>query len=79
MAFLECVKVAVNIYPTLGGTEEGFETLVELFGECRTLEGHEAVDAKEIGLLTTLSGILATVTPSRKSPLKNDSKVRRTH
>ena len=79
MAFLECVKVAVNVYPSLGGTEEGFETLVELFGECRgQLKGEEEKDVKELGILTTLSGILAAVTPSR-TPVKSIGKVRRSN
>jgi hypothetical protein len=33
--FLTCVKTAVEIHPSLGGTKEGFGTLMELFGECR--------------------------------------------
>ncbi len=78
MAFLECVKVAVNIYPTLGGGTDGFESLVELFGECRTLlKDEEDMDVKEIGILTALSGILAIVAPSRVSPVKSVEKVRR--
>ena len=76
MAFLECVKIAVNIYPSLGGTREGFETLVELFGECRSsLKGNEAEDAKETGILTTIIGILAIVTPKRMPPIENDVEV----
>jgi hypothetical protein len=77
MALLECVKVAVNVYPSLGGTEEGFETLVEMFSDCRdSLKGDEEKDMKEMGILTTLSSVLATVTPSRISPTKSVSKVR---
>jgi hypothetical protein len=72
MSFLECVKVAVNIFPTLGASEEGYETLVELFGECRGMKGVEAKEVKEVGILTTLSAILAVVTPSRKSSQKKD-------
>jgi hypothetical protein len=75
MAFLETVTIAINIYPSLGGTEEGFETLVELFSECRnSLKASEAEDAKEVGILSTLIGILlvATVTPSRKNSIKDD-------
>jgi hypothetical protein len=73
MAFLETVKIAINIYPSLGGTKEGFETLVELFSECRnSLKSSEADDAKEVGILSTLIGILAAVTSSRKNSIKDD-------
>ncbi len=76
MALLECVKVAVNMYPSLGGTEEGYETLVELLAECREQKGEDLKNVKECGILTTLSGILAAVTPTRTTPAKNLSKVR---
>ena len=76
MALLECVKVAVNIYPSLGSTEEGYETLIELFAECRGQKGEDLKGVKDCGILTILSGILAVVTPTRTSPSKNLKKVR---
>lgn len=76
MAFLECVKVAVNVYPSLGGTEEGYETLIELLGECRGQKSEDLENVKNCGILTILSGILAAVTPTRTSPAKNLGKVR---
>ncbi len=75
MVLLECVKVAVNVYPSLGSTEEGYETLIELFAECRGQKGEDLQNVKDCGILTTLSGILAAVTPARTSPGKNVSKV----
>ena len=75
MVLLECVKVAVNLYPSLGSTEEGYETLIELFAECRGQKGEDLQNVKDCGILTTLSGILAAVTPARTSPGKIASKV----
>jgi len=73
MAFLESVKVASNIYPSLGSTKESFETLVELFGHCRgSLTIEEKKKMKQTGILTTLSAILALVAPSRTSPSSLD-------
>jgi hypothetical protein len=63
--FLTCVKTAVDIYPALGGTKEGFGTLMELFGECRA--GSSSKTKKLIGeydLVTTLSSILAAAAPA---------------
>lgn len=76
MSLLECVKVAVNVYPSLGSTEEGYETLIELFAECRDQKGEDLKNVKDSGILTTLSGILAAVTPTRTSPTRDLSKVR---
>jgi hypothetical protein len=63
--FLTCVKTAVEIYPALGGTKEGFGTLMELFGECRA--GSSSKTKKLIGeydLVTILSAILAAAAPA---------------
>jgi len=63
---LTCIQMAVTIYPTLCGTDEGFGTLVELFGECRS--AGSAKWKKEIeasGIVTILSSILAVAAPAR--------------
>jgi len=69
MAFLKCVKIAVNVYPSLCGTKEGFANLVELFGDCRSPQSPELkkeIDQSE--MVTTLSGILAAAAPARAVP-----------
>ncbi len=63
--FLSCVKTAVDVYPSLGAGKEGFETLQELFNECRAASGQTKKLVEDYNMVTTLSGILAKVAPAR--------------
>lgn len=66
--FLRCVKTAVEIYPALGGTKEGFKTLMELFGECRAgVSSNTRKQVEEYDIVTMLSSILAAAAPARMS------------
>jgi hypothetical protein len=63
--FLTCVRTAVEIYPALGGTKEGFGTLMELFGECRAGSSSKTKKIiEEYDVVTTLSSILAAAAPA---------------
>ena len=67
MLFLRSVRTAVSAFPALGATGEGFATLVELFGECRS--SRQAASARRkvesSGMVTVLSAVLAAVAPAR--------------
>jgi len=66
MVFLNCVKMAVAIFPILGGNKECFGTLVELFSECRGSRTAELKkEIEKSGIVTVLSGILATAASAR--------------
>jgi hypothetical protein len=68
--FLACVKTAVDVYPSLGTGKEGFQTLQELFTECRTTSGKMKKVLEEYNMVTTLSAILADVAPAKVANLK---------
>lgn len=66
MVFLNCVKMAVGIFPILGGNKECFGTLVELFSECRGSRTAELKkEIEKSGIVTVLSGILAAAASAR--------------
>jgi hypothetical protein len=63
--FLTCVRTAVEIFPALCGTKDGFGTLIELFGECRAGSSSKIKKLiEEYNMVTTLSSILAAAAPA---------------
>ena len=67
-ALLASVKTIIDVFPSLGGLPETFANLTELFSECRAVtDKHIKKDVTQAGILTTLSSILAKVTPIRPS------------
>eukprot|EP00804_Cyclotella_cryptica_P029241 CCRYP_011675-RB/>CCRYP_011675-RB protein AED:0.01 eAED:0.01 QI:1427/1/1/1/1/0.75/4/248/1365 len=65
--FLECVKIATSVFPTLGATEEGFKNLAEFFDSCQTTSVSHSTkkDMEKFGLLTSISDILAKAASCR--------------
>lgn len=59
--FLDCIKMATSIFPSLGSTQNGFRNLVEFFDVCRTssLSTSMKRDMEKYGVVTMLSEILA--------------------
>lgn len=56
--FLDCIKLAVSIFPSLGSTKKGFQNLVEFFDASRTTSTMKR-DMEKYGVVTMLSDILA--------------------
>ncbi len=59
--FLDCIKMATSIFPSLGSTRNGFQNLVDFFDVCRTssLSPSMKRDMEKYGVVTSLSEILA--------------------
>lgn len=60
--FLECIKMAATIFPSLGSLGGGFKNLVDFFDAVRTTTGLSSSvkrDMGKYGMVTTLSDILA--------------------
>ncbi len=59
--FLDCIKMATSIFPSLGSTKNGFQNLVEFFDASRTTSKSASMkrDMGKYGVVTTLSEILA--------------------
>jgi hypothetical protein len=59
--FLDCIKMATSIFPSLGSTRNGFQNLVDFFDICRTssLSTSMKRDMEKYGVVTSLSEILA--------------------
>ena len=59
--FLDSIKMATSIFPSLGSTKTGFQNLVEFFDVCRTssLSTSMKRDMEKYGVVTMLSEILA--------------------
>ncbi|KAL3823061.1 hypothetical protein ACHAXA_011113 [Cyclostephanos tholiformis] len=59
--FLNCIKMATSIFPSLGSTKKGFQNLVEFFDASRTTSYSASMkrDMAKYGVVTTLSEILA--------------------
>ena len=64
--FLECIKFATSIFPSLGSTEEVFKNLMEFFEASRAshLSSGMKKGLEKFGLVTTLSGIMARCGPA---------------
>jgi hypothetical protein len=66
--FLACVQVAADSFPELCANEECFESLMELFVDCRRVSSSELkTEIGRHGFLTTLSTILSAVAPCTQS------------
>jgi hypothetical protein len=79
-AFLSSIKIVVHIFPSIIGTEHCFGGLVELFGSCiETTSSDKKKKIQELGLLTTLSGLLAVAASSRPPTLTEIDKVSETN
>ena len=71
--FLACVKTAIDIYPSLGGTKDAFEGLMELFSACRANSSSKTKKMiEEYNMVTTLSSILAAVAPASMASAGRD-------
>ena len=59
--FLDCIKMATSIFPSLGSTKKGFQHLVEFFDASRTNSTSSSMkkNMEKYGVVTTLSEILA--------------------
>jgi len=59
--FLDCIKLAVSIFPSLGSSKKGFQNLVEFFDASRTTSTSSSMkrDMEKYGVVTMLSDILA--------------------
>lgn len=59
--FLDCIKMATSIFPSLGSTKNGFQNLVEFFDVCRTSSMTTSMkrEMEKYGVVTMLSEILA--------------------
>jgi hypothetical protein len=63
---LDSVKTVVHIYPALGGSKEGFETLVELLnGSLESSSPEIKKEIKQTHIVTMLTEILSAVTRSQ--------------
>ena len=61
--FLKPVQLAADSFPTLCASQDSFSNLLELFSECRSSKQNKQV----MGIVTTLSAILAKAAPSTVS------------
>lgn len=59
--FLDCIKLAILIFPSIGSTKKGFQNLVEFFDATRTTSTSSSMkrDMEKYEMVTTLSDILA--------------------
>ena len=65
--FLSCLQIIADTYPSLCGEKEDFDTLLEFFSECRKVQDYQSKKVMEnLGILTKLISILATVAPTLK-------------
>lgn len=70
MKFLNAVRVVVNIFPSIIGANDCFWRLADFFGTCVEINSAEIKKKiHEYGVITILSGILATAAATRPSPL----------
>jgi len=74
--FLVCVQLAADLFPSLCAKEEIYENLTELFRECNSMtssSSHQMKAIEQSSIMTTLSAILASVSPYRASSGRNAS------
>lgn len=63
---LSCVKTAVEIFPSLGATDETFVTLTELFADCRQESKADIKNELEAyDVITSLSSILSLASTAK--------------
>lgn len=68
LKFLVCIQLAVESFPSLCASKEDFENLSELFRDCNSIASSSYQKAdEEPAIITTLSAILASVSPHRVS------------
>lgn len=70
--FLRCVQAAADPFPSLAAHKESFETLMELFVDCRTSSKKKEMS----GLVTALGYALAKAAPHNVSSCSHTSNTR---